>query len=248
MLVYKITNLITNKVYIGITEQTLESRWKQHLLKSKINVNRHLYNAMNKYGIDSFKIEIVEDDISSYSELLEKEKYYIKLYNSFIDGYNMTEGGDINPMNSSIVKDSHSEKMRSKEVRSKISETMKRKAQEGILFTEEHRKNLSKSAMGNHNFGTGDTRSIGCYCVLDDGSVHKFHSYKEAGKWWFDNYHPFGDSYAECTFQRKIKLSIAGKSITYGDKHKNNYICITNIKWFALNDEGGDNNEEVDKN
>lgn len=252
MLVYKITNNINGKVYIGITEQSLAQRWNQHLLKAKQGDARHLYNAMRKYGIDNFSIEIVEDGITDYNVLLEKEKFYVSEFNSLNNGYNMTSGGDVNPMDETIVKVKHDTKMRSPEVRAKISSTMKRKAKDGTLFTEEHRKNLSKSAKGNHNFGSGDTRSIGCYCILEDGSKYEFHSYKEAGLWWFETLHPFGDNYAECTFQRKIKASIAGKPIKYIEsnastkKHPEGLtiIEVSNIKWYAL-EKGGDINEKV---
>ena len=87
MLVYKISNDINGKVYIGITEQTLETRWKGHLLSAQQKTNRHLYNAMNKYGIEHFNIEVIEDNITSKQELLEKEIFYIwfEYYYKFVD-------------------------------------------------------------------------------------------------------------------------------------------------------------------
>lgn len=57
---------------------------------------------------------------------------------------------------------------------------MKQKIKNGELFTEAHRKHLSEAAMGNHNFGSGDTRSIGCYCIDSIGIEHHFHSYRDA--------------------------------------------------------------------
>ena len=146
MLVYKITNTINGKCYIGITEKTLEERFSQHLSKYRNNSHRSLYNAMHKYGLDNFVVEVVEDNIMSYSELLEKEMYYIKLYDSYNNGYNMTTGGEINPMDCDMTKNKHDNIMRSKETRTKISNTMKQKAREGALFSEEHRKHLSDSA------------------------------------------------------------------------------------------------------
>lgn len=94
-LIYKITNKINNKIYIGKTVQPLKTRWKQHLADSKKTSKNHnkLYRAMNKYGQENFIIEVIEDNIPI--ELLnEKEKFYIKLFNSFYEGYNLTFGGD----------------------------------------------------------------------------------------------------------------------------------------------------------
>ena len=86
-------------------------------------------------------------------------------------------------------------------------------------FTKEHREKLSLAAKENHNFGSGDTRSIACYCIDEKGVKHSFHSYKDGGIWWFNNYKPFGEKYVQITLQRKIVGSIEGK-------------FDFNIKWF----------------
>lgn len=96
MIIYKITNIINNKVYIGLTTNSLEFRWKQHLRELKRpGQDRHLYLSMKKYGIENFKIEEI-DKANSLDELGELERYYIKLYqsNNRDKGYNMTAGGD----------------------------------------------------------------------------------------------------------------------------------------------------------
>lgn len=94
--VYKITNLINDKKYIGITQFSVESRWKEHLYAAtKTNIKYALYKAMRKYGIQNFKIETLEE--VPLEELYEKEKYYIALYDTFIKnekGYNLTLGGE----------------------------------------------------------------------------------------------------------------------------------------------------------
>jgi group I intron endonuclease len=64
MLIYKITNLINNKIYIGKTIRTVELRWQEHIRDSKTG-KTPLYLAMQKYGINNFKIEIINDNIDS---------------------------------------------------------------------------------------------------------------------------------------------------------------------------------------
>ncbi len=90
--IYKITNDINNKVYIGKTQFSIEKRFWEHCRDSKKRKNekRPLYSAMNKYGIEHFHIELVEET----SNPEEREKYWIKQYNSFHNGYNATLGGD----------------------------------------------------------------------------------------------------------------------------------------------------------
>ena len=93
-LVYKISNKINNKVYIGITQQCLNIRWQQH----KCNSNKksyHLYNAIKKYGFSNFNIEVIFE-ASTKEEMFEKEIYFINLYksNESLYGYNNSSGGE----------------------------------------------------------------------------------------------------------------------------------------------------------
>ena len=55
--IYKITNTINNKIYIGQTSKTIEERFKAHISKAKQHINRYLYDAMNHYGYENFIIE-----------------------------------------------------------------------------------------------------------------------------------------------------------------------------------------------
>lgn len=92
--IYKITNEVNGKVYIGKTVLTIQKRWSQHCSdcckeeKSK----RPLYSAMRKYGIENFHIEQVEE--CPESVLSDRERYWIEYYGSFKHGYNATSGGD----------------------------------------------------------------------------------------------------------------------------------------------------------
>ena len=92
--IYKITNLINGKSYIGKTLSTIDERWNEHCrsVRRKCYEKRPLYSAMNKYGVDNFKIEQIEecnDDIVN-----EREVYWIEYFGTFKNGYNATIGGD----------------------------------------------------------------------------------------------------------------------------------------------------------
>lgn len=92
--IYKITNQINGKIYIGKTLKTIPERWKNHLksLKRRECEKRPLYDAMNKYGVENFTIEEVEK--CSPDILNDREVYWIEQYGSFKNGYNATKGGD----------------------------------------------------------------------------------------------------------------------------------------------------------
>lgn len=60
MIIYKITNSINGKVYIGLTTVTLEARWRGHIRDSRV-CDRHLYRSMRKYGLENFIIEEIDN-------------------------------------------------------------------------------------------------------------------------------------------------------------------------------------------
>lgn len=95
-LIYKITNKVNNKSYIGQTTQTLEKRWKKHL--SQLNDNTYFHRAIKKYGANNFLKEILEDNIFN-EKLDEREIYWIAKEGTYIDngGYNLTVGGKSTP-------------------------------------------------------------------------------------------------------------------------------------------------------
>ena len=92
--IYKIENKLNGKIYIGKTLKTVQERWKEHChdFKRERCEKRPLYSAMNKYGIENFFIEEIEQCEANI--LSEREKYWIEYYNSFKYGYNATIGGD----------------------------------------------------------------------------------------------------------------------------------------------------------
>lgn len=90
--IYKITNDINQKVYIGKTEFSIEKRFKEHCQDAfrERNEQRPLYAAMRKYGIEHFYIELIEETV----EPEERERYWIKQYSSYHNDYNATIGGE----------------------------------------------------------------------------------------------------------------------------------------------------------
>ena len=91
--IYKITNLINGKIYIGCTIFDINDRWKSHITAAKKGSSAHLHRAIRKYGEDKFVIICIDIAIDK-NELHFKEKLYIEKHDSFKNGMNMTIGGD----------------------------------------------------------------------------------------------------------------------------------------------------------
>lgn len=250
MIIYKATNKINGKCYIGQTRHSLEERRNVHYIKARQGIKTHFYSAIRKYGEDSFEWEII-CSASNKKTLNELETFYITKFDSIKNGYNMVDGGDNNIMDIESVKTKHDAVMQSEAVRSKISASMKKYRAEHP-FTDEHRRKLSEKAFerekkfrdnnaDNHRqkpkmskthklmLKRGDTRSVNCYCIDDKGNIHNFHSYLEAGVWWYETYKPF--PYSSVTYQRKIKQCIKCGYATYRDSHRKTHYFYT-PKWF----------------
>ena len=91
MIVYRITNTVNNKIYIGITTKSINIRWKEHCGQGFL-----LYKSIKKYGQDNFKVEVV-DTATCEQELQAKEVEWISNDNSMSPyGYNLTSGGELN--------------------------------------------------------------------------------------------------------------------------------------------------------
>lgn len=126
-IIYKATNKINGKEYIGQSKYSLNMRKKSHKKEMKYT-SVYFHNALKKYGFESFDWEVIEEVPNE--NLCEKEIYYIDKFNSFKNGYNLTTGGDISPMCFP-------------EIAKKCSETKK-----GTVFSEEHKRKISESNKG----------------------------------------------------------------------------------------------------
>ncbi len=95
--IYKHTNLVNGKAYIGYTSLTMEERWKQHvslsLQPSKATRKIKLWNAIRKYGPDLWGHEILLET-KTQADAKATEIKLIEDYNTFRWGYNMTIGGE----------------------------------------------------------------------------------------------------------------------------------------------------------
>lgn len=209
MLIYKITNIINGKVYIGQTTKTLADRIKTHKNSMVSGKQTHLYSAMRKYGWDNFKFEVIAT-AETQCELNALEEYYIKKYDSVRSGYNMAYGGSINVMYSEIVADKHHKRMRDEKVRRKIYESMKESYVARGGATDEHRKHLSENKKAfyqtergkevarefSQRFNMSDehkellrrSHMKSVYCVNEQNEViAEFDSVIAAAEWWHQN-------------------------------------------------------------
>lgn len=95
MIIYKITNKLNGKVYIGLTKYTEIERFNSHIREALKGCNYRLHQAIRKYGVDNFEVEKI-CKCSSKQSMKKAEILFIKKFNSFdfSKGYNMTNGGD----------------------------------------------------------------------------------------------------------------------------------------------------------
>lgn len=128
----KITNTVNGKAYIG-QSVNIDKRWKEHVKSLNNNDSRCtlLQRAWNKYGQEAFNFEILE--LCSKEMLDEIEIKYINLYDSCNNGYNIETGGNKN-------------KRLADSTKQKIGD-----ANRGRIMSNETRKKMSESRIGNKN-------------------------------------------------------------------------------------------------
>jgi group I intron endonuclease len=125
--IYCITNSINNKKYVGYTSMSLSQRIGQHRRKAREGSKSIIHYAIRKYGWDKFNVSILYEG----KDALQKEDNYIKKYGS----YNMTPGGSANQKGRTWKWSNKSKKDFSKK-------------RTGIIFSDEHKKNMSEAHKG----------------------------------------------------------------------------------------------------
>jgi len=92
MVIYKATNNVNGKVYIGQTQLSLEKRKVKHIWDAG-KARFHFHRALNKYGVENFKWQVI-CICPNIDSLNEQEQYFINFYDSLNNGYNLTAGGE----------------------------------------------------------------------------------------------------------------------------------------------------------
>jgi group I intron endonuclease len=164
-LVYKLTNSINGKCYIGISSRAVDVRWMEHVarMRSGERKSNRLYTALAKYGPENFKIEVIAYAFSE-EEVRALETHYIKKFNSYLKGYNCNLGG-------------HGFLHFPEHIKRKIS-----KAQKGKIISAESRAKMSKAKLGDSrcakkfgvhlNKGAENPRAKSYLVQFPDGTVH----------------------------------------------------------------------------
>lgn len=196
MLIYKATNLINGKIYIGKTMRTLQERIQDHkeAFRYKDTV---FYNAIKKYGIENFYWEVIEEVFDS-KKLDEREIFWIKELDSIIDnkhGYNMTWGGD-----GGVITDA---------VRGKISKYASEKR-----LSDKWKANIGNSVRGEKNGFYGRKHSEETKQKLRE--IAKKRTFSEETRKKISLAHS-GVSLSE---DHRKKISLSNTGIIFSDEHK----------------------------
>ena len=183
MIVYKATNKVNGKVYVGQTIQSWSNRKAEHKNRHPDSRN-HFHRSIRKYGWDSFEWKVI-DTANSIDELNEKEVFWISVFDSFNNGYNGTYGGQNahhseetrkkisesrkgkklsknHPFKASMKGKKHTEETKRKISLAKLgkprTEETRRKisiSHTGKVLSEEHRRNIGISKTGEKNYWYG---------------------------------------------------------------------------------------------
>ena len=249
--IYKITNLINNKIYIGQTRQRPIERWQSHLQESaKLDKSRksYLHSSIHKYGFDNFKFEIIftikAKDVNNLSVLLDAlEVFYISKFKT-IDpkfGYNLTSGGS----KKFIISEETREKLRishlgyewSEESKQKLSKTIK-----GRKHSDQTKQKISIAHMGKKKPQSEDHKqksrnNIVTYNKTRTGShINELIKLKSAltqqtYRYWICDI--TGKELIECYSQQQIVKYINTTQRNISSYFNNNSAC-TSIKGYLL--------------
>lgn len=188
--IYKIQHKETGKVYIGLSVD-IHARWKQHRSFSRHNGRSAIHNALRKYGIDAFDFSVIEECDRLLIE--SREQYWIQHYNSMVDGYNLTAGGE----QSKIV---------SVETRQKIAQSLTGKVQSKEVIEKRALKLRGKKR-------TPEQNAVKSALMKGYGKGRKLPEWvkEKIGKPFLGRKH---------TEESKAKMSEAKKGKTFSEEHR----------------------------
>lgn len=136
MIIYKITNNVNGKIYIGQTAGSLENRWRQHRHHPGCRI---LHKAIKKYGAENFTVEQI-DAAANIDELNQKEKLWIQHYDCIApNGYNLKSGGN---------RPTYSEASRQRMSRNHADMSGANNPRYGVRLSADTRKKISDSHRG----------------------------------------------------------------------------------------------------
>lgn len=155
MLVYKATNKLNGKAYIGFTGGTMEDRRSGHYSKVPTNVTNHFHRALGKYNVDDWTWEILTE-AETLEEISNEEVRLIAEFDTFKNGYNSTTGGEAGFDHTEEFKARIAEinsKPKSPEHRAKLAALLKSYADKRMEYavkpkSKDHRQNISESCKG----------------------------------------------------------------------------------------------------
>lgn len=139
MLIYKATNKISGRCYIGKTIQPFNRRINNHRYYARKGIKNKFYDSIRSYGFDVFEWEVI-CKCRTKEELNEREKFFIKKYSN---NYNMTEGGDGGPVMVGKNNPNYGKK---------FPEWSKRMKEDNPSKRPEVRKKISESKKGKKNY------------------------------------------------------------------------------------------------
>lgn len=191
--IYIITNLINGKQYIGQSVNGYKERFRTHCFLEKGYKNTiptRIDKAIKKYGSNNFKVELLEQ--VSFEDRNEKERYYIRKFDTYNNGYNATEGGDYNPMWDEEVRkrhkelctsDTHRQKQRESALKLFENEEIHKKITEGNKrawkrYSQEEKEHILK---GFRNYNNSRKQRVACVDEQDN-IIKEFESASEACK------------------------------------------------------------------
>lgn len=167
--IYLIENKKTGQKYIGQSDD-IERRWGEHL-RCKDRKNSYIDNAIHKHGDENFTLSIICELEKDDDLLNAMEEYYIWKFNTYKDKnhYNLTPGGDFNPM-------------KVPEIAAKVSG--KNNPMYGREHTSETKKKMSKAKSGENNpmYGCHHTESARLEISCKKNSTGYYRVYKQIDK------------------------------------------------------------------
>lgn len=182
MFIYKLTNKINHKCYIGQTTRTVKERIAEHFSRSSKCIK--LQKAISKYGRDNFIVETI-DSAQNIEELNKKESDWIHFCDSINNGYNLVCTGD--------------NKITSQETRNRLSKAGKgRKMGDGlkekllkIHSVEVFQYDLEGNFIRSFSSGAVAARHLGCYDASEIGKCCKLTRRQVKNYQWRHYFTPF---------------------------------------------------------